>query len=155
MTAKVPSFFWPQITMTAKVPSPSEKGDVFSCRQEYRTASPLPGPPAVYPRRSGHGLTASTVSLRMTSICRPSGNFGWPSVRPRRKPGKPPPTPHVLPRRRRRGRYCLNKQRICPYRFSLTGACRPYDPAFSTEFIEWSVVFEKAKLQSRSLLHER
>ena len=25
--------------------------------------------------------------------------------------------------------YCLNKQRICPYRFRLTGACRPYDPS--------------------------
>ena len=32
---------------------------------------------------------------------------------------------------RRRGgwRYCLSKQRICPYRFRLTGARRPYDPA--------------------------
>ena len=40
------------------------------------------------------------------------------------------PSPHALTRRRRGGwRYCLSKQRICPYRFRLTGACRPYDPA--------------------------
>ena len=35
----------------------------------------------------------------------------------------------TLSRRRRRGWYCLNKQRIVGPQFSLTGAVRPYNPA--------------------------
>ncbi len=58
-----------------------------------------------------------------------SGSIGLRPAPPGGNPAGLEPTPTVLPRRRRRGRYCLNKQRICWGKFSLTGACRPYDPA--------------------------
>ena len=59
----------------------------------------------------------------------------WLAARPARgNPTGLEPAPTVLPRRRRRGRYCLNKQRIVGPQFSLTGACRPYDPAFRRTF---------------------
>ncbi len=97
-------------------------------------ASHLPSPPAVFPQRSGRGSTTSTASLRMTNICRPSGSFGWPSVRPSGKTGRRTPSPHVLPRRRRRGRRCLSKQRLCYSKDSLTGLAAPMTPHFRPNF---------------------
>ena len=137
----LPSLFLTSTDHDGILPSPAEKRRCFPCRANRRRASPLPDPPAVFPQRSGRGLTASTASSLTMNICRSSGSIGLRPAPPGGNPTGLEPTPPVLPRRRRRGRYCLNKQRPCYSKDSLTGACRPYDPAFTTDFPERSVSF--------------